>query len=77
MRDDEEFEEALVDAINGVAHSLKYLGNGDAWTSMGGMEAHGKIVSEALQEISSAISEHSQAIESLADAIRAHGKRQP
>ena len=39
---------AIARAIDGLAYQLKMLGNGDAATKMGAIEALGKTVSEAL-----------------------------
>ena len=40
--------DCLVGAIHGVAYALKLLGNADATTSMGAIEALGAIVQEGL-----------------------------
>lgn len=40
-----------------VAYALRCLGNGDAATSMGAIEALGKVLKEELSSISSSISE--------------------
>jgi hypothetical protein len=63
-----EEEENIVSAINRLALQVKYLGNGDAATSMGGLEALGKVLSESNQCIASALSGVAQAIDRLADA---------
>ena len=57
----------LVDAISQVANAIRYgakwLGNGEADTPMGALEAHGKAIIDASETIAGAIRE-------LADAIR-------
>jgi hypothetical protein len=52
----------LVDAILKVAYQLKYLGNGDASTPMGAIEAHGKAILDAAQLIADGLSEVAAAI---------------
>jgi hypothetical protein len=47
----------IANGLNAIAYQLKYLGNGNASTHMGAIEAHGKFVSEALERIASAIEE--------------------
>lgn len=47
----------LVDAHKSVATHLKYLGNGDAATTMGAIEAFGAHIGEKLEGLTSAISE--------------------
>jgi len=65
---DANFEPAgLVDAIamagQAVAAALYRLGNADAATPMGGLEAHGKAILDASENIASAIN-------NLAEAVR-------
>ena len=55
----------MVDAVDGVSRGLKWLGNGDAATHLGALEAHGMQIEKAGQLIADAISE-------LAEAIREH-----
>jgi hypothetical protein len=59
----------IIDAIDNVAQAissgLKYLGNADAATPMGAIEAHGAAMKEAAETIASAISD-------LAEAVREH-----
>ena len=49
--------DCLVGAIHGVAYALKLLGNADATTSMGAIEALGAIVQEGFGDIARAIYE--------------------
>jgi hypothetical protein len=62
----------IVDATDSIAqairHGLKWLGTGDALTSMGAIEAHGAMVKEAAGSIAAAIHD-------LADAIREMNER--
>jgi methyl-accepting chemotaxis protein len=62
MNDYEDIE--VPDALLRIAMQLKYLGNGDAGTTMGAIEAHGKFVSDA---ISTGVSDIAQAIRHGAD----------
>ena len=45
----------VADAINNLATQIKYLGNGDASTSMGGMEALGLEIKNAGSAVAAAI----------------------
>lgn len=45
-------------ALLEVANQIKYLGNGNASTSMGAIEAYSIVVKEALEGIASAIEAH-------------------
>ena len=58
-------DENVVDAINRLARSIVLLGNADAATPMGGMEALGKSMQDSANTIASAI-------ERLATAIEGH-----
>ena len=54
-----ETNEDVVEAIDGLAHAvhlgLSNLGNGNAATPMGALEAHGQAILEAAENIASAI----------------------
>ncbi len=63
--DDE--EDSLAEAIQSVARSIRDLGNGDAATHMGGLEALGKVLSESIEILASAMND-------IAEAIREHGR---
>jgi hypothetical protein len=54
----------IVDAVYSLSRALKYLGNGDAATTMGGLEAHGVAMKEAAESIE-------RGLESIATAITA------
>ncbi len=60
----------IAEAVFALAESIrsagKWLGNGDAATPMGALEAHGKAVLDAADRIAGALSD-------VADAIRKHG----
>ena len=61
----------VVDAIDSVSQAIRYglkqLGNADAATPMGALEAHGFAIKEAGEQIALAIRD-------LADAVREHGQ---
>lgn len=48
---------AVALAIDRLATQVKYLGNADACTPMGGLEALGAVLKDGMSEIASAISE--------------------
>ena len=54
-RNDSHESDCLVGAIHGVAYALKLLGNADAATSMGAIEAFGLVVRDGLTDISNAM----------------------
>jgi hypothetical protein len=53
----------LTRAVADAAHALRLLGNADASTPMGALEAHGKAMIEAAENISGGLHD-------IADAIR-------
>ena len=59
----------VVEAIDGLARAihlgLSNLGNGNAATPMGALEAHGQAMLEAAENIASAIRELSSSIDTL------------
>jgi hypothetical protein len=57
----------LADALMSVAINLKYLGNGDAATQMGAIEALGVHIGEKIDGMSTAISELADAVHDLGD----------
>jgi hypothetical protein len=59
---DEEQWERLVSAIEGLRTWMKYLGNGDASTTFGAIEAHGMAIKEAAEEIASGLRDVAGAI---------------
>lgn len=70
---DSNYEAAnMVDVIDRLGHQIqnaaKWLGNGDASTHMGALEAHGKAVLDGCTAVASAISD-------LAEAVRELGKK--
>lgn len=58
-----EDENELADALRAIARSINYLGNADAMTPMGGLEALGKVLSESLDGVAEALREVARAIE--------------
>lgn len=56
-------EDAIAQALQSVAKAIHYLGNGDAGTTMGGLEYVGASIREGMSEVASAVSD-------LADAVR-------
>ena len=55
-------ERNLVDALFSIAYQLKQLGNGDAFTPMGALEALGSVLKEAIES-------HAGQAEQIADAL--------
>jgi hypothetical protein len=60
---DEDGEQSLVDGLKALARSINNLGNADAATPMGGMEALGKAMQDSADTIASAIGRLADAIE--------------
>ena len=64
-----EASEDIIEAIDGRAHAihlgLSNLGNGNAATPMGALEAHGQAMLAAAENIASAIRELSSSIDTL------------
>lgn len=65
----------VADAIVSVGYHLKNLGNADAATPMGAIEAHGAVVQEVGGLIADSISEVAEALRELADAVREAGAK--
>lgn len=59
MEDD---ENEVADALRAIARSINYLGNADAMTPMGGLEALGKVMSESLDGVAAALRDVAEAI---------------
>ncbi len=63
----------LVDALarigDAIHHGLKYLGNADASTPMGALEAHGKAIIDAGESIAGSVTAVADAIDRHADAV--------
>jgi hypothetical protein len=55
-------QESLNDSLQSIARALRDLGNGNAATHMGAIEAHGIAVREGAAEIASAIRELAEAV---------------
>ena len=60
-----DISEALDRLGQAIATGLAGLGNGNAYTPMGALEAHGKAILEAADNIASAIRELSNSIDTL------------
>jgi hypothetical protein len=62
-----------------IAHALRDLGNGDAATRMGAIEAHGKALHDATRELANAITGAAEliaaALEGVAEAL--HSRTPP
>ena len=56
-RDYDSDEEAIADGLFAIAKALRDLGNADASTPMGGLEALGAVIREGLQNMATAIEE--------------------
>ena len=56
-RDYDSDEEAIADGLFAIAKALHQLGNADASTPMGGLEALGAVIREGLQNMATAIEE--------------------
>lgn len=65
--------EELTNAIRSVARALRDLGNGNASTQMGAIEAHSVAIKEGLQRLSEAIGHSNNHLDTdeLAQAIKA------
>lgn len=59
----------IVDAVFALSRAIKWLGNADAATPMGGLEAHGVAMKESAETIASALMEVATSINGLAVAI--------
>lgn len=57
-------------ALREVAYALRQLGNADAATPLGAMEALGLVLKEGLELVASTISEHAEAVRELAEAVK-------
>ena len=57
----------IADALDDIAKALHALGNGNAFTPMGAMEAHGKVTSDAMHAIEAAIERHTEETAALRD----------
>jgi hypothetical protein len=56
-------DDNVVDALLAIHRSIDRLGNADAGTPMGGLEALGKVLGEGLKAIAGAIEEYGQIVE--------------
>lgn len=69
IHDEDGENENVVDALGKIATQLKYLGNGNAGTDMGAIEAHGVAVKESGNSIGEGLESVATAIRYLADTI--------
>ena len=61
------------DGLRAIAHALHRLGNADASTPMGGLEALGKVIKESNERIAEAIGDLASAVHRLADNAEQDG----
>lgn len=59
----------LVDVGHSISRAIRNLGNADAATNMGGMEALGAVTKDGLESIASALYSVATAIDGLAESI--------
>lgn len=59
LNDSEKIAVALLEVANAIRYAARELGNGDAATRMGAMEALGAVAKEGFTELAMAISESS------------------
>lgn len=59
----------VAEGLMAVASAIRALGNADAATPMGGLEAHGKVIEEAGDRIGEAAESIAQAISDLASSM--------
>lgn len=72
MRGDGESDgDKIADALNNIATSLNYLGNGSASTPLGALESHSMKLAEAIESAATTLS---ISLDGLAEAIRENGK---
>ena len=71
---------AIAEGLGAVARALQFLGNGDAATNMGALEAHGKLIEELHGSALNSVDGISSALLEIATVIRentaeaAHGR---
>ena len=65
--------DVIAEALDGIASQLKWLGTGDAATTLGAVEAHAVLLKDELRGLSSSVMEAGEgiakAIESLAASV--------
>lgn len=62
-------EPTVAEGLMAVARAINNLGNADASTPMGGLEAHGVVIEEVGNQIESAGESISEAINNLASSM--------
>lgn len=67
----EDANENITDALNRLARSITLLGNADAATPMGGMEALGKAMEDSAATVATGLESVAASIDRLAAAVRA------
>lgn len=65
-------EELIAEALLSVAQALRDLGNGNAATDMGGLEALGKVFDEHLPQLEPDFSPVERGLETIAAALDRH-----
>lgn len=66
---DEDGGDNAMSALLLIGRALRDLGNGNAATNMGAIEAHGKAVLDGSERIAGALTEVAAAIDRLAEAV--------
>ncbi len=65
----EDENETLFEGLIEIARAINRLGNADAATSMGGLEALGKMIKEGDERIATSISDVAEALLEVASAL--------
>lgn len=61
--------EDIAQALDSIARALRDLGNADAATPMGALEAHGKTLGNGLDSIASSLGAIAEALDRIATAM--------
>lgn len=70
MNDDDDIVSAVSSVASAISTGLKYLGTGDAGTTMGAIEFHAVNTKEAAEAIQDALKAIAESISDLAHAVR-------
>ena len=62
--------EIIKQGMSELSSALRYLGNGNASTQMGAIEAFGVVFKESAEQVSRGMESIAEAINNLADAVR-------
>jgi hypothetical protein len=66
-------EQSIYDGLHEVATQLKYLGTGNAGSSMGAVELLAKEMRDGFERLAGAVERHAEAVEKLAESISDNG----